>query len=72
MRLPILGMTIPALGIRPVALYATIAAFSITGCSTLPDLPKTVSVPVAVSCIPKDAPSLPSVKSNAELNALAD
>lgn len=44
----------------------------LSGCSSLPELPKTTSVPVAVSCIPKLAPSLPAVKSKAELAALAD
>lgn len=42
-----------------------------SGCATEPSLPS-ASIPVAVSCVPQDAPTFPPLRSNAELKALDD
>ena len=44
-------------------------ALAATGCSTPPP---TVSVPVAISCLPAATPSKPATSSNAELAAMTD
>ena len=52
----------------PIGLVTAVAILS--GCAST--LPATVSVPVPISCIPANAPSLPKITPNAELQAMPD
>ena len=48
---------------------AALLALLLAGCASAP---VSVSVPIAASCVPADAPGLPATLSNAELAALDD
>lgn len=48
---------------------ALVAFLLLGGCA---GAPVSVSVPIAVSCVPVDAPALPGTSSKAELSALDD
>lgn len=50
--------------------YAVIITSFLSACAS--PLPSTVSVPVAVGCLPPDVPELPSVSTNDALVALSD
>lgn len=51
---------------------AILCCIALSGCATMGQVPTTVSIPVAVSCVPKDAPTLPSVTPQADLLKLED
>lgn len=53
-------------------LAAVIVLPLLLGCATAPELPASVSVPVAVACVGPDTPPVPQVTPAAELAKLGD
>lgn len=48
------------------------AAALLSSCASVPDLPKEVTIPVAVPCVPVDTPLAPETLSIAQLAAMSD
>lgn len=44
----------------------------LAGCQSMPGMPKTVDVPVAVSCLPAAMPARPAIYTDAELLKMDD